>query len=91
MCIPFDSRLLVEPATLTGLLPPFEYCDDGFTLDCRKPNLPMRDVERFFSSVILMARLSPVGSSNVLVSMKAWGKMPHLPFGFLPDQHQCSK
>lgn len=55
-------------------------------------NLPiMPAAARDFSSLTEPARPADdpdVGSLTEAGSMYAWGKIPHLPFELVPDQHQ---
>lgn len=56
----------------------------------RDENLDSTEPARFFSLLRRLARSEPVADMSwiVVTSMNAWGKMPHLPLEFVPDQHQ---
>lgn len=77
------SLLPTDPATLL-LLPD-------------RPDLRVENRDKtppvglFFSLLMTLARSEPTPKSlSVPISMKACGNIPHLPFWFVPDQHQNS-
>lgn len=76
------SWLLVEPAMLGGRALEF----------LRFPSLLKTDRERFFSSLMERARAEDgvATACSCFVSMKSLGKIPVLPLGFVPVQHQLS-
>lgn len=60
--------------------------------DFRVENLVSIEPDRLFSPLRMLARSEFAAdmSCTVARSIKAWGKIPHLPLEFVPDQHQYS-
>lgn len=61
-----------------------------FRADFRVENLDSIEPDRPFSLLKRLARSEPETDMSwmLVTSMNAWGKIPHLPLAFVPDQHQ---
>jgi hypothetical protein len=77
------SLLLIDPARLPGL---------PARLVLRDENRDKTDKDLFRSLLTTLALSEPAlpNSRSVAMSINAWGKIPVLPFAFVPDQHQNS-